>query len=179
MKKIIFRPLVGMKIDGRDEIKFGMTKECVKVILGEPDMICDRVYRYDIYQVAIEFGKSGTVQFIEAYLEKINRNFQLELFDINPFEIVDEKLISLLMEKDGEEFDVESMKTSYFFKNIIVSLWREMTPNCVKEIIRELKENGEYEMMKEEIERDLIDASFFDGIGIGNEEYSSAQLINE
>ncbi|ODA41836.1 hypothetical protein DSBG_1328 [Desulfosporosinus sp. BG] len=59
----------------------------------------------------------------------------------------------------------------YSFLNISVGIWRDMTSKNIEEMIYEVKEAGNYDLWKEELEMDLERTKYFRTIGIGMKGY--------
>lgn len=76
-------------------------------------------------------------------------------------------MMELLSEELKENPVITENGHSYTWKRSDVSCWRQITPEEAQEELEESKEDGDYEEMKEDIEKDILRAKFFNTITIG------------
>ncbi|EGW40332.1 hypothetical protein [Desulfosporosinus sp. OT] len=154
-------PLKGIQIGTEDKVQFGQSKEAVKGILGNPNTEYDNKLYYDDLEIRIDFDVNGCVEFMEVlsgpYCEKI----EPFMYGKNPFELVDTQLLQFLAEMNNGSIDDHEAVYGYSFLNISVGIWRDMTSKNIEEMIHEVKEAGNYDLWKEELEMDLERTKYF------------------
>ncbi len=89
------------------------------------------------------------------------------------FRVETDQVIEMLNEILNETGVSTEQGYSYMWFGSDVSCWREMKVEDAEEMVREAKEDGTYEEMKVDIERDILRSRYFETIGIGKAGYYS------
>ncbi len=169
--EITLFPLEKVQIDGK-AISFGMKKEEVHSLLGKPEFIDDdesgeRDYFYDS-ELAINFDKSGAVEFIE-FLGGIDGTLKPMIYGISAFDSMADELYEVLEKENSGEIVDDEDGYSYSFKEIEVGVYRDSKPEDAMECIEEMKAEGT--CTKEDEEYELRRANHWATIGIGVKGY--------
>lgn len=172
MIKIKIIPLEGIEIENIGKLLLGDSKSNIKKLLGKPSVISDKVQSYyDDYELRIDFDKNGRAEFIEFIYGPFPEKTELELYEINPFQIGAAQLVTLLSEKNNGKVDDREAEYCYTFFNLSVGLWRQATEQDVEDEMADMKANNEYEENKEWLEEDLKKSKNFWTIGVGVKDY--------
>lgn len=172
MIKIKIIPLEGIEIENIGKLLLGESKPNIKKLLGKPSVISDKVQSYyDDYELRIDFDKNGHAEFIEFIYGPFPEKTELELYEINPFQIGAAQLVTLLSEKNNGKVDDREAEYCYTFFNLSVGLWRQATEQDVEDEMADMKANNEYEENKEWLEEDLKKSKNFWTIGVGVKDY--------
>lgn len=172
MTKIEILPLDGIYIENVGKILLGQSKSDIEKLLGQPSTKSspNRLF-YKDYELRIDLNKKSEIEFIEFICGPFPEKTELSLYGIDPFKVGADNLLKILAEKNNGQIDDSEADYSFAFINISVGVWRDATPEDVKESIDEAKANNEYEENKHWLEEDLIKANNFWTIGIGIENY--------
>ena len=171
MEKTICKliPLTGMEWKGQ-LIRFGDSRELVDQMLGKPDNIRDNVGYYCGTQLRVEFDEGGRAKFMEC-LAGIDGSIQPEIYGVLAFETDAEELLEILkQENDGPVYDQEN-GYSYAFLNSGVGIYREITPEAVEEMVRELMNVELTALGHIDLESENRRANHWETIGIGKKDY--------
>ena len=163
-------PLKGIRVDGSLEIDFGIKRDVLKNILGNPDSGEIKCF-YNRLEARLDFDKNDELEFIEFINGPYCENIKLSIYGINPFETPADELVKILTKNGNNNVDDYEAKLAYYFLDISVGIWRAIDEETMKEDIIELKKCGEYEKNKKALEKDLIKSKYFWTIGIGIKNY--------
>ena len=166
-------PLKGLQIGSKsdDKVQFGQSKEAVKGILGKSSTEHKNQWYYDELEIRIDFDENNCVEFMEVLAGPYCKKIEPFIYGKNPFELVDTQLLEFLTEMNNGSIDGHGAVHGYSFLNISVGIWRDMTSKDFEEMIHEVKEAGNYDLWKEELEANLERAKYFRTIGIGVKGY--------
>ncbi len=124
--KIEIYPLDKVLID-EISIDLGMDKASVEAKIGKGEHIGKRYYYYNS-EMAIDYDNDQNVEFIE-FLGGFDGALKPVIYGVSAFDVLADKLIKLLKQKnDGEVYDQER-GYSYCFLNISVGVYRETIPH--------------------------------------------------
>lgn len=154
----------GIKING-EHILLGMNINDIK--LNEPmKKSRNSYYLYDnCLQIGMENGLIYDITCCIGEASMLRPIFAgKSLYNIEA-----EAVIELLSKELKENPVITEIGHSYTWKRADVSCWRQITPEEAQEVLEESKEDGDYEEMKEDIEKDILRAKVFDTITIGIE----------
>lgn len=167
MNNIEIKPLVGV-VFNNTEIKLGASESEVRAALGEPYSVWENSLYYFENELRFDFD-DGAVEFIE-FLGGIDGKLQPTAYGISAFQTDADELYEILKRESNGEIDDSESPYSYGFLDISVGVYRENTPDEVREMIEDAEENGEpldEEVIAEETRR----AAHWATIGIGVENY--------
>ena len=174
MKKIRIEiiPLTGIIVNDTIKINFLESKESVKNKIKEGYIEVKDQYRNQIYfcenNLCFEFNKADDLQYIGISKSEC---LDISIWGINPFGLVDEKLIASLSELGGMTVNscgnYEEI-TEYTFYDKSIGLYRSISPKKLRMSIEEAKAEGYY---NQDMEVEYKTSVFFDSIGIGVEKY--------
>ena len=163
--KAIIKPLEGIVFDNK-EITLGMSKKDVIRLLGEAD-VCERFYYFDS-ELAIDFDENDTVEFIE-FLGGKHGNIKPFIYEIPAFDSSADELVEILKAHNSGRIKDDEDGYAYSFNKIGIRIYRESTPEGAREVIEELKADGEYDQETADAEMEL--ANHWATIGLGKENY--------
>lgn len=166
--KIEIIPLVGIILKEK-KVCLLNSKETVVSVLGEPCLVYENEYYYYNNELRFDFDENGKVEFIE-FLGGIEGELQPEIYGVNAFGANDLVLYNLLKDKNKGNIDDSENGYSYRFLNISVGIYRPLTQESVREMIKEAENKREI-MNSQEIEHEMQRASHFATIGIGVKGY--------
>ena len=171
MRKIDFIPLIGVRIDFDIKIEFGITKFDLVELIGRPSKEFGNELYYDELELHIDLDEHGEVEFIESIMGPYPEKTEISIKGINPFETKDTELIGFLTELNKGEIDKSEAEYGYVFIDKSIGLYRSSTILDVKEMIQEVKSNGDFEDQKEDLLFELEKSHFFWTFGIGKNGY--------
>ena len=171
MTKIEFNPLKGIHIAEVGTIEFGMTANEVKEVLGQPELEDDSQLFYFSEELRLDFNSQKCLEFIEIISGPYPKAIKPILYAVNPFELLANELVDLLIQKNGSDIDYSEAPECYAFRNISVGIFREVSEETIRQSIKKAKENGVYEDEKIWLLDDLEKSKHFWTIGIGLKDY--------
>lgn len=120
--------------------------------------------------MAIDYDVDMKVKFIE-FLGGFDGVLLPVIYGISAFEVFADNLKNQLSQKNGGEFVDPERGHCYFFTNISVGIYREITPSDVDEMIKEMEAEGISAENNDDIAIDIKKANHWSTIGIGVADY--------
>lgn len=157
-------PLDRIEIDNT-AISLGMARGAVEAAIGAGQTIGKRHYYYH-NDMAIDYNADDRVEFIE-FLGGVDGSLKPVIFGVSAFDANADQLAQLLKEGNGGELTDNEQGHSYLFPNISVSVYREITPADVAEMIEEMQADGIPTENNIDLEHDKRRAGHWSAIGIG------------
>ncbi len=117
----------------------------------------------------IDYDEEDRVSFIE-FLGGMEGSVQPMINGKSVFKMNADELLELLVVMNNGDIDNSEAEYSYAFLNISVGIYRETTPDDVREMIEESKRAGE-PMSRCDIDAELKKANHWATIGIGVKGY--------
>ncbi|MBO5055590.1 MAG: hypothetical protein J5988_03590 [Eubacterium sp.] len=161
-------PLVGINWEGKSVCLQAAREEIIN-ILGTPYGAFGKSIYYFQNDLRIDFDGNGRAEFIE-FLGGIDGKLQPEVYGVKAFEARADELFNILKMNNNGEINDNENGYSYGFLNISVGIFRERTPEDVREMIEEAEEEGE-ELEQEDLEYEKRKAEHWATIGIGVKGY--------
>ena len=118
--------------------------------------------------IAISIDKRKKIDFINISIEK---NIEIFHENNNLTQMSKQDLLSYLRAQNSNEMILTENNHSVTFMNISLGIYYEMTEEEVQELIRESKEDGVYDEMREDIEVDIEKSKKPSVFGIGIKDY--------
>lgn len=163
----LIRPLEGMEWNSQ-WISLDCSKTEVEKIFGKPDTEEDSYYYFDS-ELRFDFV-GDQLKFIE-FLGGIDGTLHPMLDGVSVFETKADQLVTFLTEKNGDNIDDAEEGYSYGFLDISVGVYRESTPEDIKKMIAEMKEDGVEIEGNEDIEEEKKRADYWATFGFGVKGY--------
>lgn len=161
--KAILIPLERVEIEGKI-ISFDMQKNSVFSVLGKGTSFDKKRYYYFNDELAIDFNDEDTVEFIE-FLGGMEGILQPYINEMAIFSDDAEKVFETLKLMNNGAIDSEGEYSTAFLE-ISVGVYRECTPQSVKEMIEDAEEDGN-PMSDADISEEMRRASHWNTVGIG------------
>lgn len=165
--KVELIPLEGVIING-NKITFGMPIDEVQGI-GKPKII-KKLYYYLEGDLMIEVDWRRRICFVECRGGAESKVHPI-IYGMDFFQTKAEDALALLEQHTKEKAEKSEEGHYYEWKKANIGLSRTATMEEIEEMIQETIEDGEYEEMKEDLERDRRSAYCFETIGIGKQGY--------
>ena len=162
-------PLTGMEWKGQ-VVRFGDSREQIDRLLGKPERTWENLNYYWNTELRVEFDADDRVKFIEC-LAGIDGDIQPEIYGIPAFETEAEEVLKVLERENNGPVDDSENGYSYAFLNIGVGVYREVTPEAVEEMVRELMNVELTALGHIDLERENRRARHWETIGIGDKDY--------
>lgn len=162
-------PLTGLEWKGQI-IRFGDSRERVDRILGAPNSTRDNVGYYCGAELKVEFDAGHRVRFIEC-LAGMDGGIQPEIYGVSAFETDAEELLEVLKRENNGPVDDSENGYSYAFLNSGVGVYREVTPEAVEAMVRELMNVELTALGHIDLEGENRRAHHWETIGIGEKDY--------
>ena len=166
---ILLFPLIGMEMDGKS-VRFGMTRREIEEILGAPDAVRNARCYYFGSELALDFDGAEELEFIE-FLGGADSVLRPELYGQDVFEADADELLSDLMERNGADVDDSEAGYSYALRSLSIGLYREITPDDVNGMLREMCNMDLTQMGGLDIEQEQKRAHHWGTVGIGRADY--------
>ena len=166
---ILLFPLIGIEYDGIS-IRFGDGEETVSHVLGEPDARQGRRCYYCNHELALDFDAEGGVEFIE-FLGGADSVLRPGLYGQDVFEADADELLSILLERNGTDVDDSEAGYSYALRRLSIGLYREITPDDVNAMLKEMCNMDLTQMGGLDIEEEQKKARHWGTVGIGRANY--------
>jgi len=155
-------PLDKVVING-SVICIGMEQSDVEAAIGKGQFTGKRCYYFNS-EMAIDYS-DNKVEFIE-FLGGIDGMLKPTIYGISAFDTQANTLFEILKEQNNGDIGDNENGYSYQFQNISVGVYREATPEEIKEMIEESSSCGE-PMSDNEIEHEMKRANHWATIGVG------------
>lgn len=157
-------PLEKVVVDGVP-IYLGMDQSAVEAAIGKGQLAGKRYYYYN-NEMAIDYSDNKTVEFIE-FLGGIDGSVHPVIYGISAFDAPADELTGLLRQMNNGEIDDSEDGYSFAFLNISVSVYRELRPSDVMEMIEEMKADGIPTEGNEDVAHEMRKANHWATIGAG------------
>lgn len=169
IKSIHLRPLEGMEFDGLS-IRFGDREEAVTRVLGEPVARRGNRCYYLNHELALDFDGDGGLEFIE-FLGGVEGALRPGLYGEDVFECDADELLSILMERNGSDVDDSEAGYSYALRRLSIGLYREIIPEDVNAMLREMLNVDLTQLGGLDIEQEQRRAHHWATVGLGRPGY--------
>jgi len=171
LNKIILHPLKGIEFKNKDIIEFGTLKTELFKKLGQPTSEFEKQLFYDNLELRIDIDDSEKIEFIEFIYGPFPEKTEIELYGVNPFDTVSDRLIEILTEHNNGQLDDSEAPYSYAFHESSIGIFRDSCESDVKEMIKEMTANGENPENEDWVAEDKQKAKYFWTVGIGRLDY--------
>lgn len=161
-------PLEGISVDG-SLLSFGMSRRQAETLLGVGERFGSRCY-YCGGELAIDFDIDDCVSFIE-FLGGVDGQLQPMIDGVSVFSAEADAVAALLRQKNGDGGESFEQGYSARFHAISVGVYREITPDDVREMIGEMQANGIPVEQNEDLLADQRRASHWATLGLGKAGY--------
>lgn len=157
-------PLEKVVIDGVS-VCLGMEQTAVEAAIGKESYEGERYYYYN-NELAIDYDAHKRVEFIE-FLGGVDGSLRPTIYGVSVYDTPADELTALLRQKNDGEVDDSEEGYSYAFLNISVGVYREIRPQDVAEMIKEMKADGIPTDDNVDLAADIRRADYWATIGIG------------
>ncbi len=164
-------PLEGISING-SRLAFGMTRAEAEAMLGVGETVGIRCY-YESGELAVDFDANDRVEFIE-FLGGIDGKLQPTLDGISVFSADADAVETFLRRKNLDGGETSEQGYAVRFHAISAGVYREITPEDVREMIEEMQANGIPVEQNEDLLADQRRASHWATVGLGKAGYYNA-----
>lgn len=137
-------------------------------LFGNVQNVRNRRYYDD--DIAVESDENGICAV--EFLSGVNGSIRPVLYDCSVFEMPADELVALLMKKDDDGRTPDGGYT-YYFPNIGIGLYREITPDDIAEMRQEMINDGINPDDNEDFKADRIRAEHWATITSASLEYYS------
>ena len=161
-------PLEKAVVDGQS-IPLGANRASVEEVLGAGEEIENRTYYFGS-NLCVEYDEAKKVSFIEVSCGDPESPVTATIYGADIAKSGADRILQILTEKNHGEMENEN-GYSYTFFNLSVSVYREITPDDYKELIEEMKANGDPVEGNPDVEADLWKSTHWATIGIGASDY--------
>ena len=166
---ILLFPLIGMEYNGLS-IRFGDGEEAVARVLGEPLARRGNRCYYCSHELALDFDGEGGLEFIE-FLGGVEGALRPRLYRYDVFEHDADELLSYLLERNGDDVDDSEAGYSYALRRLSIGLYREITPEDVNAMLRQMLNMDLTQMSGLDIEQEQRKARHWATVGLGRPGY--------
>ena len=166
---IILFPLIGMEYDGLS-IRFGDGEEAVTRVLGEPVARRGSRCYYCDHELALDFDSMGELEFIE-FLGGVEGSLRPTIYGKDIFAADADELLSILLERNGSDVDDSEAGYSYALRRLSIGLYREITPEDVNAMLREMLNVDLTQLGGLDIEQEQRKAHHWATVGLGRPGY--------
>ena len=168
-ENIILLPLEGLDCNGLS-LRFGDREEAAARILGEPtSRRGSRCYYLD-GELALDFDAAGELEFIE-FLGGVEGALRPMLYDRDVFETDADELLTQLLERNGDDVDDSEAGYSYILRALSIGLYRDLTPEDVNAMLREMLNVDLTQLGGIDIEQEQRKAHHWATVGLGRPGY--------
>ena len=166
---ILLFPLLGMEFDGKS-VRFGQRREEVEGLLGSPERErgC-RCYYFDS-ELALDYTAGGKLRFIE-FLGGPEGELRPKLYGISVFEAEADEVYDLLHGRNGDDINDSEAGDAYAFRALSAGLYREITPEDVTAMVREMSRMDMTALTRFDLEAENRRANHWATVGIGEKDY--------
>ena len=168
-ENIILLPLEGMDYNG-GSIRFGQSRAEVDGLLGAPDGVRGSRCYYFGHELALDFDGAGGLEFIE-FLSGPEGTLRPRLYGLDIFESDADELLAQLLERNGEDVDDSEAGYSYALRRLSIGLYREITPEDVNAMLREMLNVDLTQLGGIDIEQEQRKAHRWATVGLGRPGY--------
>ena len=162
-------PLEGMERSGLS-LRFGDGEDAAARVLGEPSSRRGGRCYYFGGELALDFDGEGKLEFIE-FLGGEEGALRPELYGQNVFESDADELLTDLLARNGEDVDDSEAGYSYALRALSVGLYREITPEDVNAMLREMLNVDLTQLGGIDIEQEQRKAHRWATVGLGRPGY--------
>ena len=162
-------PLEGMERSGLS-LRFGDGEDAAARVLGEPSSRRGGRCYYFGGELALDFDGEGKLEFIE-FLGGEEGTLRPELYGQNVFESDADELLTDLLARNGEDVDDSEAGYSYALRALSVGLYREITPEDVNAMLREMLNVDLTQLGGVDIEQEQHKAHHWATVGLGRPGY--------
>ena len=168
-ENIMLLPLEGMEYHGCS-LRFGDGEQAAARVLGEPsDRRGSRCY-YLNHELALDFDSEGGLEFIE-FLAGSEGVLRPELYGRDVFESDADELLTELLERNGDDVDDSEAEYSYALRRLSIGLYRDLTPEDVNAMLREMLNVDLTQLGGLDIEQEQNKAHHWATVGLGRPGY--------
>ena len=167
--QILLFPRVGMEFDGQS-VRFGQSHTEVETLLGAPESVHGKRSYFHNSELALDFDGEDRLEFIE-FLGGADSVLRPELYGQDVFAADADELLALLTERNGEDIDDSEAGYSYALRELSVGLYREITPDDVYAMLKEMCSMDLTLMSGLDVEEEQKKAHHWATVGIGRERY--------
>ena len=168
-ENIILLPLEGMDHNGAP-IRFGQSRAEVEGLLGTPDGVRGSRCYYFGHELALDFDSEGGLEFIE-FLAGSEGALRPRLYGLDVFASDADELLAQLLERNGGDVDDSEAGYSYALRALSVGLYREITPEDVNAMLREMLNVDLTQLGGVDIEQEQYKAHHWGTVGLGRPGY--------
>ena len=161
-------PLEKAVVDGQS-IPLGTNRASVEKMLGAGEKIDNRTYYFGS-DLCVEYDEAKRVSFIEVACGDPESKVTVTIYGEDVMKVGADRILHILTEKNHGKMENEN-GYSYTFFNLSVGVYREITPDDYKELIEEMKANGDPVEGNHDVEADLWKSTHWATIGIGSSDY--------
>ena len=161
-------PLDKAVVDGQDII-LGTDRASVEEVLGAGEQVDNRVYYFGS-NLCVEYDEAKRVSFIEISCGDPESPVTATIYGENIAKSGADRILQILTEKNHGKMENEN-GYSYTFFNLSVGVYREITPDDYKELIEEMRANGDPVESNPDVEADFWKSTHWATIGIGTSNY--------
>lgn len=158
-------PLEKVVIEGK-EIFLGMEKVNVEKLLGLGQQNNDQSYYFES-ELRIDYDAKACVQFIEFLGGDKNTLLKSTIYGVSVFDTEADTSYAILADKNNGVIDDSENGYAYAFCNSSVGIWRQVKPEDIAEMVREMAEDGILTDNNPELEQDRWKAHYWNTIGVG------------
>ena len=130
-------------------------------LIGAPSKEFDNKLCYDELELHVDFNETGKVEYIESIMGPYPKNTEISINGINPFKTVSSELIDILTKINNGRIDRSEADYGFSFIDKSIGIYRSSTVEDIQEMIREMKENNDFESQKEDTLYELEKSQFF------------------
>lgn len=174
--KIEVVPLSGI-FWGDKRIRLLDTLEQAEAALGAPDSVQGDSRYYFGSDLRLDFDPEGRVEFLE-FLGGIDGQLQPVICGVSAFEADADTLAQLLARENAGGAEDNENGHCYLYLNCSVGIWRQRTPEDIREMVRDADAAGR-PVSAWEVEMELRLALHWTTLGIGVRDYYRRQVRAE
>lgn len=167
-KKIMIKPQEGIIVNGEKIVLGKRIKQAEGILtLDEKrdDSYYDEAYYFEDAYVAMGVKNDKIIEIELRRDEDEANNLQVFFEEMEVFKEKKEKVSELFTSKNLEP-PIEEDEYTQYFKNLGIKLYTSILVSEVEEMIEESKEDGVYEEMLEDIQKDMERAKYVETIVI-------------
>lgn len=168
IESVVIFPLEKITINDID-IPLGMDKAEVTKLLGKGSASGESI-RYFGSELGIHYDSDNKVEFIEFY-SGIDGKLNPTIYGVQVFQTQASELTEIITEYDASSITYVESASELDFKNISVSVWRDITPDDVTSMKEEMIAEGVFDEDDEDYLYDVERSQYWETIGIGVEGY--------
>ena len=166
---IILLPLEGMDYNGCS-LRFGDREDAAARVLGEPVARRGGRCYYCDHELALDFDSRGELEFIE-FLGGVEGSLHPTIYGEDIFAADADELLSVLLERNGDDVDDSEAGYSYALRGLSIGLYREITPEDVNAMLREMLNVDLTQLGGLDIEQEQRKARHWATVGLGRPGY--------